>query len=437
MQGLHENAASAFQTRTQLLRAFPEYGFWPADCRLHLDCLHEWKGGAWYLKLDIAKAFDCLSRGKFLKRLTEKMGGCEELQRWWDLLENTEARLVTAWGSSTVRMHSGIRQGSVESPQVFATAMDWIVKDAAERWGWDPTRDVWEGLEFAESAFVDDCVLWNGRKKDLEAQAEQLIQELALWGLRVNPEKSQVYCSPYSKEAGALRVGQLEVEPDDRLDIMGVPFRSGISPKEALQPIFQKTKNKFWALKHHFRARTSIKGRMQLLQKVLGGTSLWCVSAFVPDQTALMAINVLQAQLTMWTLRLFRRAEEPWVEYRVRCFRQALKERWSTMWLRTCWAYCGHRARAVHWVPKPGTAILDKSRDLEWWEAQKQQKHGMRHPTRFFPRLMTDERNLNKAAGGDWRAVAQDKPAWEARVGVWIEQQDLPWASHQQLALEG
>ena len=285
-------------------------------------------------------------------------------------------------------MHSGICQGSVESPHVFARAMDWIVKDVAEKWGWDPMRDVWEGLEFAESACVDDCILWNGSKKLLEERAETNIGELALWGLRVNPEKSQLYRSPHSRDRSAPGRKTIEVEPDDRLDIMGVPFRSGISAKEALQPIVQKTKNKFWALKHRFRARTSIKGRMQLMQKVL-----WCVSAFVPDKAALLAINVLQAQLTMWALRLFRRADEPWVEYQVRCFRQARYcistrhiERWSTMWLRRRWAYCGHRARAIHWVPRPGAAILDKFRDLEWWEAQKQQKHGMRHPTRFLSR---------------------------------------------------
>ena len=40
----------------------------------------EWKGGLWFLKLDIAKAFDCLDRGRFLRGLAKKMGGCEELR---------------------------------------------------------------------------------------------------------------------------------------------------------------------------------------------------------------------------------------------------------------------------------------------------------------------------------------------------------------------
>ena len=45
---------------------------WIVSRLMALD--QEWKGGLWYLKLDIAKAFDSLDRGKFLTRLAEKMG---------------------------------------------------------------------------------------------------------------------------------------------------------------------------------------------------------------------------------------------------------------------------------------------------------------------------------------------------------------------------
>ena len=97
-------------------------------------------------------------------------------------------------------MKRGIRQGSGESPQIFATAMDWIIHDVAVTWGWDPTKDVYQGLEFAESAFVDYCILWIGSKRLLESRTKQLTDELHLWGLRVNPEKCQVYRNPFAKE---------------------------------------------------------------------------------------------------------------------------------------------------------------------------------------------------------------------------------------------
>ena len=187
----------------------------------------EWKCGLWYLKLDISKAFDSLHRGKFLRRLSEKLGNCEELRSWWNLFRHTEAGLSTAWGESSFPLLSGVRQGSVESPQAFASAMDWILADVVAKHRWDPGKDVLAGLQFAETAFMDDCILWDGSKLSLPVRAGQ---ELAEWGLWVNPEKSQVYHSPFSTEYGSLRVGDQDVAPDDRLDVMGIPFASGVTP---------------------------------------------------------------------------------------------------------------------------------------------------------------------------------------------------------------
>ena len=134
---------------------------------------------------------------------------------------------------------------------------------------------------------------------------------------------------------------------------------------------------------------------------------MWCVSAFIPNKNALQAINTLQAQLTMWALRLGKRSSESWVEFRVRSFRAARycisahhKDRWSTMWLRRCWLYCGHRARGAQWHPIPGSTLLDRFRDLTWWQNQQLSRTGLRHPRRFYPKLMNDERSLNAAAGG-------------------------------------
>ena len=223
---------------------------------------------------------------------------------------------------------------------------------------------------------------------------------------------------------------------------MGVPFVVGITPKEALLPIFARTKSKFWSLKHLFRAKTPLKGRLTLLQKVLGGTAFWCTGAFVPDKFALHCINMLQSQLVMWSMRLAKGPGEAWVEYRVRCLRSAryaiqthMRVRWSTLWLQRCWDYSGHRARGVHREVIPGCSLLDLFRRLEG-EEQQGLSEGIRHPARFYPSLMTEERAMNLAAGGNWRDKANDRTAWAHLRQTWIHQEDLPWASLEQLSLE-
>ena len=278
----------------------------------------EWRYGLYFVKLDIAKAFDLVDRNKMLMRLAGKMGPCEELRCWWHLFKQTDARLDTVWGSSTVSMLRGIRQGAVESPLLFAAVMDWVATDTACKHQWAPQDDVYKGLEFAEAAFVDDCLLWNGSKRVLEQRILQFTDELQEWGLKVNPDKSQAYASPFvsEKHPGVLKVRDKLVPFDVRLDVMNIPFHVGINAKDALKVVFAKVKNKFWSQKHLFRAKTPLKGRMRLIQKVLGGSALWCVSAFFPDKGALQAINQLQLQLIMWAMRLSRSTLEAWVEFR-------------------------------------------------------------------------------------------------------------------------
>ena len=89
----------------------------------------EWKWGLCFLKIDVEKAFDSLDRRRFLDRLSAKLGANEVLRCWWHMFSHTDAVLQTVWGESVVNMTTGIRQGSVESPQMFATVMDWILTD--------------------------------------------------------------------------------------------------------------------------------------------------------------------------------------------------------------------------------------------------------------------------------------------------------------------
>ena len=104
-------------------------------------------------------------------------------------------------------------------------------------------------------------------------------------------------------------------------------------------------------------------------------------------------------------------------------------DRWSTLWLKRAWFYAGHRARAITWNP------LDSYRNLTWWTEQQLLQAGHRHKGRFFPRLMNEERALDRASGGPWRTIAQDRLQWAEKCKKWVELQDLDWASMEQLSL--
>ena len=403
----------------------------------------EWKCGLVFLKLDVEKAFDSLNRGIFLQRLATKTGCTRILKCWWSMFESTDAVLSTVWGESVVDMVTGIRQGSVESPLMFAAAMDWILQDVAAAHGWDPTSGPLEGLNLGEVAFVDDLIAWEGSVQKLSVKVTQLAEEMFKWGLRVNLQKCQVYVSPYNTDKGKVTIAGHVLEPDDHLLVMGVPLRVGIAAREALAPVFARVKARFWATKHLFKAKVPLAGRLRLMNRVLGNMALWCAAAFQPDKMALQTINVLQSQIVIWMMRLSKREGEEWLEFRLRTFRASrwaiqrhLGQRWSTQWLRRVWDYAGHRARGGLWLPPTPSGLLDSFRTLEWWQHQQGCKRGARHPARFYPRLMGEERDLNSAAGEPWRDLAMNREGWRSKRDVWVEQQDLSWSSHTQLAIE-
>ena len=252
---------------------------------MHLEA--EWRRGLVFLKVDVEKAFDSLNRKVFLERLSTKLGCNQILRCWWDMFESADAVLSTVWGETVVDMITGIRQGSVESPQMFAAVIDWILADVAAKHAWHTSPQPFEGLDLGEVAFVDDMIVWGVTKQGLSVKIGQLVEEMRKWGLRVNLQKCQVYVSPYNKEPGPgkVEISGVSLDPDDHLLVMGLPLRVGVTAKEALAPVFAKVKSAFWAKKHLFRAKVPLAGRLRLMDRVLGNMALWCASAFVPTNS--------------------------------------------------------------------------------------------------------------------------------------------------------
>ena len=92
-----------------------------------------------------------------------------------------------------------------------------------------------EGLRVGEVAFVDDIILWHGRRVGVNRKFQQLADELRRLGLSLNPEKCQVYRSPRSKDTEKVRMDGIEVPLDDHIGVMGYKLWTGIGTKEALK----------------------------------------------------------------------------------------------------------------------------------------------------------------------------------------------------------
>ena len=170
--------------------------------------------------------------------------------------------------------------------------------------------------------------------------------------------------------------GELLYAAED-LHILGLTFRVGITPSEMIAPLLAKARAKFWGgLRHLLRAKTSIGGRVRLMERVLGGTVLWPLAALIMDSASLGLINTLQLQMCVWIMRVAKKSDETWVQFRERSFRGARavvhmysKKRWSTLWLERWWGYAGHRTRASVHPDLNAATIIDSYRTRVWWQA--------------------------------------------------------------------
>ncbi|CAE7776695.1 unnamed protein product [Symbiodinium sp. CCMP2456] len=329
----------------------------------------EWHRGMVAAKIDIRKAFDMLHRPALLRRLKQAIGDGPTYRSWQAMLSDTSAVLQTGWGSSRLQLDRGIRQGSVESPILFAWLASLILLDVKASRGWDSRPKLFPELGCQDLLFMDDGLIWAHTAAEVSQRLQEWADELEIHGLMLNPSKCKAYYSPHCSTCLPIRVRGHLVPRVQTLEVMGVPLRVGATSSELLAPLIARGRDKFWALKHLFRARTPLTGRIKLLDKIIGGTSLWCLSALAPDASSLALLNSMQLQCVVWAMRVGKRTQEGWLQYKQRAFRGArqlvwnvLGKRWSTVWLERWWNFSGHRARGLDRDVVPNSSLIDDYR---------------------------------------------------------------------------
>ena len=341
-------------------------------------------------------------------------------------------------------MNRGIKQGAVESPTMFAWIAELAMADAISKHGWHEGDRLFPGLQSEEMLYMDDGMLWSGELLTLQGRIAQLSVEFSRYGLKLNPKKCQLYASPKVTGTRSIQVNGVQVTAADSLEVMGLVLRVGMSVYELASPLATRARAKFWEIKHILRAKGgAMKQRVRVMQKVVGGTALWCICCLPPDASTMTMLNSAQLQLMVWLLRFAKRQGEGWDEFRQRAFRGARAalhsagvERWSTLWLRRYWAYAGHRVRCtMHDVP-PVSTEFENFRTLPWWNHQKSLKHGLKHQGRHYARLTTLEQNMDAVAGHPWRFLAYNRSQWKLKENEWVQRMDVPWASGRQLSIK-
>ncbi|CAE7662879.1 unnamed protein product [Symbiodinium sp. CCMP2456] len=160
--------------------------------------------------------------------------------------------------------------GAVESPSIFEMVAEICLEEADERYSWEKDRQVFPGLAQQDALFMDDGLLCKKGTPVLERRVRQLQVVLAEYGLRLNGTKCQLLCSPHWAGTREITIAGEVVKASETVEVMGLPMKVGLSICELVAPLIARARAKFWGLKHIFRAKTGIKGRLQTMAKIVG-----------------------------------------------------------------------------------------------------------------------------------------------------------------------
>ena len=308
-------------------------------------------------------------------------------------------------------------------------------------------RNWLRGAPLARVAYMDDLVGWSARTETLQSQMQNIQAEMEKWGLKVNLEKSAMICFGEVGEKKIHLRGQEFVAQADNtpLMVMGLPVGPRVTSADFMEALCERARKGFRARWKVLHSQASFNQRNRVLDRVCFGSISWVVGTVHPTVAGMKMLNQLQMEFLVSMLGWRRSEGELWVEFRQRAFRGARnllhsmqKERWSTMYLRLCWRYLGHRARNGH-LQNPGCAgVLSTYRTLRWWKREHGLSGGERHRRRHYPRLMGNQREVEEnVEGRDWLEAALDKKYWASREGSWLERRDVAWSSGSQFAVEG
>ena len=345
----------------------------------------EWRAGLCFLKIDLEKAFDNVSRPALSAYLEQRIGRSHELRVWQSLMSRSSAVLETCWGSSELEIQKGIRQGSVESPLFFACLAELTLETAAVECKWPRCDPGLPDLPLSEMMFVDDSILWNSSLRELGQRVEDWARYLARAGLKINLGKCELYVSPYYVGERKLVVGGQTLLARESLTVMGIPMHVHATTCELLAGLLGRARDAFWSMKKLMCSQSPLHARIKLMEKVVAGTGLWYISAFFPEHSALHLVNTFQLQLVISMMGLKRGAQEGWLLHRKKAYRAARgalwkggHRRWSTIWCERHWGYLGHLSRGMLHIPTTAATTLSAFRNIEWWNQEKQKKEGVR-----------------------------------------------------------
>ena len=344
---------------------------------------------------------------------------------------------VLPWTSFDVVSNSGVRQGSVESPGLFSRLVDSILVEVEQV----PTGFLLPEIGCDSMAFMDDILAFKGSMSSMQDFVCRLLPRLSAAGLQLQPEKCQLIC--VGEVGGAfLDLDGTRLFQQD-LTILNIPVGTHIGDADVLGSAIEKARRKFQATREILLSGAPLRARLAILDKVVWGSLRWMAGCLCPAPRLQHLLNTFQLECIKTVMKQRWKGEGLFTAFDIQCRRNAryilhrLRGlRWGDDMIQMYWNYLGRRTRNGYHHTPAISGLLSHFRGLSWWTRQQGLGSGERHRGRFFPVLMTQERQVARACNTDQkRACAVDRMNWKRCGDRFAARLRVPWASGRQPAL--
>lgn len=253
------------------------------------------------LKVDLRKAFDSV-RWDFVLAALTALGIPQQFVNWISECISTASFTIAFNGTTggNFKSSKGLRQGDPLSPYLFVLAMEVFSSLLQSRFdsGYIHYHPRASDLKLSHLMFADDVMIFfDGGSSSLHGVSEAL-EDFASWsGLKINPQKSQLFCAGVNEmEATAMShygfsTGILPVR------YLGLPLMSRKLRINEYEPLLDALVRRFraWAVR-----ALSFAGRVQLLNTVIAGTLNFWMSTFLLPKGCIQKIESLCSRF-LWS----------------------------------------------------------------------------------------------------------------------------------------
>lgn len=342
--------------------------------RIIIEQTVEWQTPLYLVFVDFATAFDRVKRGEIWKSLKEHGVPPKIVNLIRECYDGFQCKVTHKGGvSESFETTAGVRQGCLLSPLLFLLVIDGVMRRVVA----GKNRGIsWFFKHLEDMDYADDIVLMSHSFADMQSKLDDLVNEAAKVGLKINIGKTKVMKINVRNNT-PLKIGDTNLEEVDEFVYLGSTITKDGGAVEDVKRRINIARGSFIQHREVWRSnvlsnKTKIRlFKSNILTVLLYGCETWLVNQEIQNKLQVFVNRCLRNIFKIWWPKTISN-EDLWQKAEIGPINQEIKKR--------KWGWIGHTMR------KDDNEIAKQAFN---WNPQGSRKRG--RPKKTWKRTITEE----------------------------------------------